>query len=82
MASVALLSMPAAMLLTHRTTSIALTSTVTSLPGLPRVLSTPLLALRPRLGQCQQFEAFQVDVLLLPRFVGFDFHNNLLRLVG
>jgi hypothetical protein len=85
MASVALLSIPPFgtaihMLLIFRTTTISLTNAITGLPGLQ---SRPLfIGLYPRLHQCQQFDAFQVDFLLVPRFVGFHSRDNLPRFVS
>jgi hypothetical protein len=84
MASVALMSISAVthMLLIFQTATVTLDVAITGLLGLPSLFCIALLALTPWLSQCQQFNEFKVEFLLMPHFVGFDLCDNLLRCVG
>jgi len=87
MASVALLGIPpigavTCMLLTFQTPTITLTATITEHLGLLSLLWIPLLSCCLYLSQFQQFDDIQVDLLLLPHFLGFHLCTNLLQVVG
>jgi hypothetical protein len=74
--------MPVAMLLTVQTISLTLTAGIMGLQGILKVHGTALFVFGPHLSQWQQFDAFQVKIMLMPRFLGLDLGDNLLQFVS